>query len=276
MLPISYGKISKGEKLMLKSIRLLFLVLLLSLTGFISHRKTPFFFQRFEAKTVSWQTPIQKEGVLVIPGSIQADFGSFDLQWHISNHHYPKLITFTPSGSSALPSWEKPILIWPRQNGTTHLFMQRIPLLNEEKPYTLQRITTVPTEELFSVIPERQLPPFSLKNLKTTPLHWGKMYMKNNAQYLPGTLAIPSSPFSIAWRKKPRHTAELVALQTPEAGETDGVDVHLYLWMDPKKDLTLIFQERYPLLHPNSTTYLWPIAVVSQSKLMNGFKQVNR
>lgn len=222
---------------------------------------------------ITWQNSFRENGVTVIPGSVQTNFGRFELRWVIGAGGRARLATLESPGVGEMPPVEKKIFIFPRDNGTTLLFQEWFPLLNEKRPSTLKMITSVPTGQLFSVLPGEMRPPVAAIGMTTQPIQWGKKYQRYGSQYLPGKLKTSFGWREIFWKKKTGRIPELITLETPSAGARPPLESRLYPWLDETGD-TVIFQERSARFNQDSTPYLWPLAKVQTAELMLGFRDI--
>lgn len=232
-------------------------------------------FSTVSKKKISWQEPYKKKDMTIITGSVQADFGKFELRWIIDADKKARLITLESPGAGELPPIEKKILLMVYKDGITHLFQEWYPLLNVKEPYTIRLITSVSTADLFSVLPASKLPPVSPVIKKTQHIIWGKVYSKNGIQYLQGMLKASFGTLNILWKKEAGRIPQLITMESPGAGELPPIESKLLPWMDETTGTALICQERQPQLNEEYTPYLWCLAKVKTSELLSGFNRLN-
>jgi hypothetical protein len=227
---------------------------------------------------VSWQKPIQQKGLTIIPGSAQASFGRLELRWIIGPGTKARLVTLESPGAGEMPPLEKKIFVLVRDDGTTLLFQEWIPLANQKKPVTIRDIVSVGTNELFSVLPGKGVPPEAPISKKIPSIHWGRQYQRNGVQYLPGELN--TSWFgrqNIYWMKKSGRIPELYSPENQKQdsrNEAAPGDSKLYLWLDEMNGATGLFLENGPETRNGNTSYLWPFAVVDTDQLISGFQEI--
>ncbi|HEX2952706.1 MAG TPA: hypothetical protein VHR47_01830 [Bacillota bacterium] len=254
-------------------VRTVVMITILLSTVAVAFAAKPLFFKDYATKPLLWQKPVQKADMTVINGSTQADFGSFQIYWALAPKKAARLMTLESSGSGELPPRPKPVLLWVRSDGTTLLFKEWLPLLNEIGPTSLRSITCVSTKTLFSVIPDDQSPAVSPLSKKTASIRWKKFIQKDGAKYLPGSLKTTAGRFDLSWKKVSGHMPEFIAITASSNGGPESDESALYLWMDPNQNLAAIFQDK--ILDPSGVAFLQPIAVVSRSKLLAAFRKIN-
>jgi hypothetical protein len=252
---------------------MLFLILVLTVIALPCQAKSGRILD--DCSKISWQPAFRENGATVIPGSLQTGFGRFEFRWVVVPKGTAKLVTLESPGAGELPLREKKLFLWVRKDHETILFQEWLPLANGKEPRTIRPIAKVRTNELFSVLPKKQLPPASALSQRQSYITWGNEYSKNSVWYLPGSLKASFGTLNIYWRKESARIPELITLESPGAGELPLREISLYLWNDEQTNTSTIFQERQPLLNQDSTTYLWPLVTVKTDELMAGFRQLD-
>ncbi|MCL6589421.1 MAG: hypothetical protein K6U80_05640 [Firmicutes bacterium] len=233
---------------------------------------------------ILWQKPVREKGVTIIPGAALTDFGRLELRWIIGDRE-TRLVTLEAPGAGELPPLERPIFLLVRDNGVTLLFQEWVPLANENKPVTVRDLVSVDTNDLFSVLPGKRVPPEAQISRKIIPIKWGRMYQKNGVQYLPGKLGgpWPSGRRDIYWMKKPGRIAGLFSpedrgngVRNMAAPRDSNDDARLFLWLDGMNGATVLFLEDSLETNQGNISYLWPFAVVETTQLLSGFNEVQR
>jgi hypothetical protein len=217
------------------------------------------------------QKPVKNKQTTIYSGSAKASFGTFNYRWIIDPKGTTQLSTLESSGSGELPAREKKIFIQIRNHGTTKLYQEWFPLLNEKKPVTLKHIVDVQTAELFSAFTDVKLPnePVeSASDQKNQSIIWGKTYKQNNIQYLPASIATSSGKLNIFLEKKANKTPELFAVENSQRGKTSS---KLYLWINESNNTTVLFLEKQLQSKNGNIPYLSHAATVKTDELIAGF-----
>jgi len=97
---------------------------------------------------ITWQTSYEKDDYLYIPGSVTADFGTFNFMWKIGHNNSCQLITLQNFGAGELPPIEEKLYLLYNENGTTTIFSEIPSLYNSSEPAKLKKIVTVRTRDL--------------------------------------------------------------------------------------------------------------------------------
>jgi len=224
---------------------------------------------------ISWQQPVKVKDETVIQGFVKSGFGNFEFMWVINPEGMSKLVTRKFSGSAELPLKEKKILPLVLPDGSTILFQEWPPLLNEKRPYSMRVIATVPTSELFSVLPGVKLPPSCIISKIPEQIKWDKVFDKNGIKYLQGNTKGSSGPVNLLFEKKGSGNPELVLVESQGNGELSSKESKLLPWMDETTGLTYICQERFLHLNQGNSPYLWCLATVKTVELLSGYNLIN-
>jgi len=223
---------------------------------------------------IIWQPQKKMKDKTVIPGSSKADFGKFEFRWIINPDGKARLVTMEPAGSAELPLIEKRIMPLVLPDGSTLLFQDWLPLLNEKKTSSIRLITRVSTSELFSVFPVVKVPPSSAIGKTVNQVLWGIVCVKNDVKYLPGSTKVPSGSLNILWKKRGAGIPELVTEESPGAGELPAVERKLLIWIDETSGITYICKEQFPLLDQGYCSYLQCLTAVKTDELLKGFAAI--
>jgi hypothetical protein len=224
---------------------------------------------------ISWHPVFQENGLTIIPGFLKTDFGGFEVRWVVGPNRTARLVTLESPGTGELPLRQKKLFLWFAERRATVVFQEWPPMVNVKEPVIIRPIVKVSTADLFSVLPKMKLPPAAKVNKEPQPITWGRSYGKKGARYLPGLLQASFGRLNIYWKKEAGGIPELITLESPGAGELPPRQARLYIRMDEKTGLSIIFQERQPLRNQGLTSYLWPLATVRTGELMAGFRQVD-
>jgi hypothetical protein len=222
-----------------------------------------------DSNKVTWQKQIKEKQETIYSGSAKTSFGTFNFKWNVNLKGSTELTTLVSSGSGELQPKEKKIFIQIRNNGTTKLFQEWFPLFNEKKPITLKYISDIPSAELFSAFKDVKLPNESVdwaSDQKTQSIQWGKNYIQNHIQYLPGSVTASFGKLNIAWEKKANQSPVLVAL------EKNQINLKLYILMNEKNNSSELFLEKQFNSNQGSIPYLYYLTKVKTDELIAGFK----
>lgn len=214
------------------------------------------------------QKPVKKEQKIIYSGSVKAGFGTFNYRWIVKPDGTTELTTLESAGSGDLPAKEKKLFIRINKDGTTKIYQEWFPLLNEKKPLALKYIVDVKTTELFSAFSNMKLPndPSGSLSQKVQSIKWNKIFIKNNIKYLPGNINNITDYINIAWKKNNNHSPELIAFVK------DGTNLKIYILINDLNNTSKLFMEKYFKSDHGRIPYLSYIATVSNNDLMKGFK----
>lgn len=102
-------------------------------------------------QTIAWERSYVKGDTMYLPGSLRASFGRLNIYWRKRSAGIPELITVESSGSGELPPREVRLYIWAdEKDGSSTIFQERQPLLNQGITSYLWPLATVRTDELMA------------------------------------------------------------------------------------------------------------------------------
>jgi hypothetical protein len=217
------------------------------------------------AQAVNWQGPVQGNNATVIPGVVRAPFGAFELRWMVEPAGKARLAYLDPAGSAELPLMEKSILILNNRDGTTALFQEWFPLLNDKKPSRLNEIAVVSTSSLFSVVAGSESPPaFSLGG-STRSIRWGQPSTVDGVKYRKGLAKAATGTIALAWRTASSGGAELYLMSDSRADAGKGDATRLYLWIHDEAQTAELLR-----VEPWRVNVLRPVITVPLKSLLSG------
>lgn len=228
-----------------------------------------------QVKNITWRASYDKDNVKMVPGSVQADFGGFNFQWVIYSDGTGKLVTWNFLGAGELPPVQVNLYLLGKEDGTTVLFRQWAAPANHSAPAEIRPIVTVKTEELFSVFDGVDSIPVKTMNNQEQGVKWEPSFKNDGIRYISGAIAADYGRLSIYWKIETDGTYRLFTTEALGAGELSLREVPLYLWHDRVTGITVLCQERKPLLNQGGPTYLWPLVSVKTSDLMEGINKAN-
>lgn len=209
----------------------------------------------YQIKKIDWGNEIKENNRKVIIGRVSESFGSFEFRWIVEGERI-RLIYLEPVGSGILPPVERELYIMNLKEGVSLIFQKWIPLVNQSEPESLRLITTVKTEELFSVLPiKREIksikPPEGIAKLK-----WeNKIIKKDREKVLTGNLLSNKKRFKIIIKKLDKQ-------------------IVLNLFDEKKRDINIIpwFYEDIVYICEVNDNNVIPITKIKRKELQEGFK----
>lgn len=228
-----------------------------------------------DAMKITWQESVNKSDKTFIAGSAESDFGRFNFTWIMNSKGEVQLVTLQFPGSAELQIQEKKVMFLLIEGGVTFLFLDSPSLMNEKKPFTIKMITAVLTEDLFSVISGKKIPPMCTLPQKPESITWSKVLNKNGIKYLQGAIKTSYGSLNLLWKKDGNRNAELIMEERRGGGELPVIERKLLPWIDETSGLTFICQERFPQLNQNYAPYLWCLTAVKTSELLSGYETIS-
>jgi hypothetical protein len=224
---------------------------------------------------IIWGDSYPKNGLIFIPGTLQADFGSFPLFWKVDVNHQLELVTSKASGGGELPLKEERLYLFYYKNGTTSIFREILPLSNSVDPPKLREIAIVKTNNLYSALGKGSPIKVVDQNKDLRTISWGDLYVKNKMIYQPGILKNESGSFNFAWKVSQPNLVQLITFENAAGeGEFSPREVKLFILDGPKIGTMSIFKERLPLSNRQEPPMLQRMAIVKAEELNTGLKLV--
>lgn len=219
---------------------------------------------------IAWQPARVEKGATELPGTVPADFGTFELRWVIGPQVNARLVTREPAGSAELPLMEKEL--WPLvlEGGVTAVFQEWFPLLNANEPTTARLIVVVKTADLFSVLADGRTPPEERLARGLAAIRWAGVSEAASARRVRGT----TGEFELSWERMARRAPELVGRRLSTIGQGGLPELRLIPWMDASVGNAMILMKVPAPEAGGAAAHLAPLVTVNTEELLRGFDRL--
>ncbi|HOP73650.1 MAG TPA: hypothetical protein PLC07_01155 [Bacillota bacterium] len=230
-------------------------------------------FGMFDITSVTWETPYREKGVTYYPGWAEAEFGKFRFLACIDRDGRGSLVTVQALGGAEVPPVQQRLFV-AVDGQKSVIFQLKLPLFGSKQPARLQPVVAVPSDQLFRVLPKPAVPELPKGYHKAATIRWSKVQVEEEFRYIRGSVNTSAGHLVVFWSKIKGQEPQLMLGGNSGRGARLHEEQPLYIWDQPGKGITVIFQERHPLSHQKGISYLWPLAMVKTDALIKGMQQV--